>query len=341
MRALALIGVLASAGLLAQNRDGGANGEWRYYTGDLGSTRYSPLAQITAENVKDLRVVWRRTAVDPELKQAFPDVSPSNYLRSTPIVVDGVLYAPNATGFLEAFDAATGRTLWKQRPFAPTLGEVAGQSTRGVTYWSKGSDARLLLIRGSYLYALNPKTGELIRDFGNRGRTDLRRQTREGVPFFSWTGPIVVSDVVVIGGNGGGLSGGGYGDGGFVKEASPGDIRGYDVRTGKLLDLPGRARPGEPGNDTWGDESWKVAGNLGSWGRASAATRSWGRSTCRSTAPPIDYYGGMRPGDNLYASSLVALDAQDRQAGLALPDGPPRPLGLRHPSARRSWATSR
>ena len=128
MRALALIGVLASAGLLAQSRDGGANGEWRYYTGDLGSTRYSPLAQITAENVKNLRVVWRRTAVDPELKQAFPDVSPSNYLRSTPIVVDGVLYAPNAVGFLEAFDAATAASCGSSDRLRPTLGEVPARA---------------------------------------------------------------------------------------------------------------------------------------------------------------------------------------------------------------------
>ena len=246
MRAGALVVLVASAGLLAQS-GGAGSGEWRYYTGDLGSTRYSPLAQITAENVKNLRVVWRRPAVDPELQQAFPDASPSNYLRSTPIIAEGVFYAPNALGFLEAFDAASGKLIWKQRPFAPTLAEVAGHSTRGATYWSSGSDARVLLVRGSYLYALAAKTGEPIRDFGTNGRADLRRQTRENVPFFSWTGPIVVRDVVVIGGNGGGLAGGGYGDGGFVKEAAPEDIRGYDVRTGKLLWTSTSSRaPGEP-----------------------------------------------------------------------------------------------
>ena len=310
MRAVALIGVVLSAGLLAQNRGEPVNGEWRYYTGDLGSKRYSPLAQITAENVKNLRVVWRHTAVDPELRQAFPDVSPSNYLRSTPIVVDGILYAPNAMGFLEAFDAATGKLVWKQKPLAPTLGEVAGQSTRGVTYWTNGPEARLLLVRGSYLYALSAKTGAILRDFGDNGRTDLRRATREKVPFFSWTGPIVVSDVVVIGGNGGGLSGGGYGDGGFVKEASPEDIRGYDVRTGKLLwtfgVVPG---PGEFGHDTWGDDSWKVAGNLGSWS-ALSGDEELGYVYVPLSAPPVSYYGGWRPGDNLYSDSLVAIDVK-------------------------------
>ena len=310
IRAVALIGVVVSTGLLAQGRSEAVNGEWRYYTGDLGSKRYSPLAQITAENVKNLRVVWRRTAVDPELKQAFPDAVPSNYLRSTPIVVDGVLYAPNAMGFIEAFDAASGRLGWKQKPFAPTLGEVAGQSTRGVTYWSKGSEARLLLVRGSYLYALNPKTGELIRDFGDKGRTDLRRATRENVPFFSWTGPIVVNDVVVIGGNGGGLAGGGYGDGGFLKEAAPEDIRGFDVRTGKLLwTFNVVPRPGELGNDTWGEESWKAAGNLASWSPLSG-DEELGYVYVPLSAPTTSYYGGWRPGDNLYSDSLVAIDVK-------------------------------
>jgi glucose dehydrogenase/mono/diheme cytochrome c family protein len=307
VRAVGVIGLLASAAVLAQS---GGDAEWRYYAGDLGSTRYSPLAQITADNVKNLRPVWRRTAVDPELKQAFPDVSPSNYLRSTPIAVGGVLYAPNALGLLEAFDAASGKLVWKQRPFAPTLGEVAGQSTRGATYWSRGGDERVLLVRGSYLYALNAKTGDPIRAFGENGRTNLRRETPENVPFFSWTGPIVVNDVVVIGGNGGGLSGGGYGDGGFVKEAVPEDIRGYDVRSGRLLwtfkVVPG---PGELGNDTWGKDSWKVAGNLGSWSPLSG-DEELGHVYVPLSAPPVSYYGGWRPGDNLFSNSLVALDVK-------------------------------
>lgn len=310
MRAVTLIPLVASVGLLAQGAGGAPSGEWRYYTGDLGSTRYSPLAQITADNVKNLRVVWRRTAVDPELRQAFPDASPSNYLRSTPIVADGVLYAPNAMGFLEAFDAASGKLVWKQRPFAPTLGEVAGQSTRGATYWNSGSDARVLLVRGSYLYALNAKTGEPVREFGIKGRTDLRRETRENVPFFSWTGPIVVNDIVVIGGNGGGLAGGGYGDGGFIKESSPEDIRGYDVRTGKhLWTFNVVPRPGESGNETWGDGSWKVAGNLGSWSPLSG-DEELGHVYVPLSAPPVSYYGGWRPGDNLFSNSLVAIDVK-------------------------------
>jgi quinoprotein glucose dehydrogenase len=309
---MAVMAIVAAAAA-GRTQERAAIGDWRYVAGDKSGTRYSALDQITAANVKDLRPVWRRPAVDSELKQAFPDISPSNYLRSTPIAVGGVLYAPNAIGLLEAFDAVSGRTIWKQDPFAPSLKEVSGQSTRGVDYWRSGADERLLMVRGNYLYAINAKTGTLHRDFGSGGRTDLRRDTRENVPFFSWTGPIVVNDVVVIGGNGGGLAGGGYGDGGFLKEASPEDVRGYDVRTGKLLwTFHVVPRPGEFGHETWGNGSWKMAGNLGSWSTLSG-DEELGYVYVPLTAPTVAYYGGWRPGDNLFSNSLVALNVKTGQ----------------------------
>lgn len=301
---------LALGSFAPSAQEDSAYGDWRYFSGDKGAKRYSGLDQITTENVKNLRVVWRRPAVDPELRQTFPDTEPSNYLRATPIEVDGVLYAPNALGLLEAFDAATGASIWKQEPFAWTLKEAAGQSTRGVDYWRNGSDERLLEVRGNYLYAVNAKTGKLLRDFGERGRVDLRRNTRDGVPFFSWTGPIVANGVVVIGGNGGGLVGGGYGDGGFIKESTPENVRGYDVLTGKLLwTFNVVPQSGELGYETWGNDSWKAAGNLGSWSSLSA-DEELGYVYVPLTAPTASYYGGWRPGDNLFSNSLVALNVK-------------------------------
>src|SRR6185436_19246657 len=131
------------------------------------------------------KILWRRPAVDAQLRKAFPDLTPPAYFRATPLMVGGTLYAPNGVGLLEAFDAATGETRWVQEPFHASLKEAAGESTRGANFW--------------------------------RGK-----------------------------------AGGGYGDGGFVKEAALEDIRGYDVRTGKLLwTFNVVPRPGEPGHDSW------------------------------------------------------------------------------------------
>ena len=122
-------------------------------------------------------MVWGRAAVDPQITDKFPDLSPSNYFRGTPIMIDGVLYAPDGVGLVEAFDAATGKTKWVQQPVEPTLKEAAGQSTRGVAYWRKGSDERIVSIRGEYLYAIDAKTGAPERDFGENGRISLNRDT--------------------------------------------------------------------------------------------------------------------------------------------------------------------
>jgi quinoprotein glucose dehydrogenase len=287
-----------------------APAEWRYYGGDKGVTRYAPLDQINRDNVRQLKIVWRRPSVDPQLKVAFPNLEPSNYFRSTPIMVDGVLYAPNAVGLLEAFDPSSGGTVWIQEPFERTLEEVAGQSTRGADYWRRGSDERIVILRGNYLYAINAKTGQRFAGFGERGRVNLTRTTADDAPYFSWNPPVIVGDVIVVGGNGGGKSGGGYGDSGFVKESSPEDIRGYDVRSGKLLwTFHVVPKPGEPGHETWGNDSWKVAGNLAAWCPLSA-DEDLGLVYVPLTAPTASYYGGWRPGNNLYSDSLVAINAK-------------------------------
>src|SRR6478752_10237275 len=140
MHLRALIGAGLSALIVAfviaaGRTQGGPVGEWRSYGGDKGYTRYSPLDQINRENVGKLQVVWRRPALDAQFTTGYPDLNPSPYFRPTPIMVDGVLYSPNAIGLIEAFDAANGRTIWVQEPSDKSLQAVAGQSMRGIEMW--------------------------------------------------------------------------------------------------------------------------------------------------------------------------------------------------------------
>jgi glucose dehydrogenase len=287
-----------------------APGDWPSYGGDKGFNRYSPLDQINRDNAKNLRIVWGRPAVDPQIKEKFPDLSPSNYFRGTPITIDGVLYAPNGVGLVEAFDAVTGRTKWVQQPVEPTLKEASAGSTRGVAYWRKGSDERIVSIRGQYLYALDAKTGAPEREFGENGRISLKRETLDNAPYFGWPGPFVVNDVIVVGGNGGGRAAGGYGDGGFDAGAKPEDIRGYDIHSGALLwTFHVVPRKGEPGYETWGKGSAEYVGNMAAWASLTA-DEELGYVYIPLSTPTASYYGGHRPGMNLYSDSLVALNAK-------------------------------
>src|SRR5580704_12010453 len=310
-QAIGLAAVVGSiiASAVAQQKSG-SNGEWSSYGGDKGFTRYSPLDQINRDNVKDLRVVWRKPALDPQISDKFPDLVSSNYFRGTPIIVNGVLYAPNGVGLVEAFDATTGRTKWVQQPVEPTLKEASGESTRGVAYWHKGSDERIVSIRSQYLYAMDAKTGAPKRDFGENGRISLKRTTLDNAPYFGFPGPFIVNDVIVVGGNGGGRAAGGYGDGGFDAGAKPEDIRGYDIHSGALLwtfhILP---RKGEPGYETWGKGSAEYVGNMAAWASLTA-DEELGYVYVPLSTPTASYYGGHRPGMNLHSDSLVALNAK-------------------------------
>ena len=288
----------------AQDAGSQPGGEWRYYGGNKGFTRYSPLDQINLDNVGDLEILWRRPKVDPQLRQAFPDLTINDNLRSTPIMVAGVLYAPNGVGLVEAFDAGTGRTVWGQEPFDSSPEGMTGSSSRGLDYWESGTDQRVFVTRSGYLYALNARTGAYYPGFGKDGRVDLDRDLPWAGNFWSTGGPVVVGDVVVVAGNGGG-----GGDFGNKKEAAPEDVRGYDVRTGELMwTFHVRPRPGEFGEDTWGD-SWWYGGAMGAWCGLSA-DEELGYVYVPLTAPSNSLYGGHRPGDNLYADSLVAIDAK-------------------------------
>ena len=283
------------------------DGEWGYYGGDNNFNRYSPLDQINANNVDQLRILWRRDATAAYLRDDYDGLGYTKNLRSTPLLIDGVLYAPNIFGLVEAFDPATGETIWTQEPYQQTLMEAAGISSRGIAHWQQGIEQRLMAVRGSYLYALNPQTGELFPDFGREepGRVNLAYSAENANNFALTTSPLVIGNTAVIGGF---LNG--AGDGGYEKEAAPENIRGFDVRSGELKwEFNVVPHPGEFGYDTWEDGSADWSGDIGSWCCLSADDEL-GIVYVPLGAPTSAYYGGHRPGDNLFANSLVALDAE-------------------------------
>ena len=293
-----LIIVLLSSSVVGQ-------ADWAYWGSSHYFQRYSPAAQINSGNVSDLEIVWRRPAVDESITSAYPRLRVSGNLRATPIFINGVLYSSNGVGLAEAFDPASGETLWVQEPDENTLAEVQGQSSRGVEYWSDGSDEILFVIRKGNLIALNPKNGRRISSFGDNGRIDLVPESSNNFNYVSG-GPIVVNDVIVIAGT---LDGAGDSGARWRGVASE-DVRGYDVRSGEhLWTFHAVPRAGEFGYETWANDSARESGDLGAWCCLSADP-TLGIVYVPFTAPTAAYYGGHRGGDNLFSNSLVAINVE-------------------------------
>ena len=293
---------LSTAAALAQGAE--AENGWPYWGGTKAFNRYSPADQINAANVDDLEIVWRRPAVDSSITDAYPQLRVSGNYRATPVYVNGVLYASDGVGLVEALDPATGNTLWVQPLDEEDPESARGDSTRGVEYWSDGSGDRIFAVRNGALYALDPLTGEKIAGFGADGIVNL---VPEGAERFSLasSGPIVVNGVIVISGTVNGA-----GDGGAQwRGAHSEDVRGFDAASGELLwTFHAVPQEGEFGVETWGNDSWQGAGDLGSWCCLSA-DEELGYVYVPFTAPTAAYFGGHRPGNNLYSNTLVAIDA--------------------------------
>ena len=289
--------------VLAQH--GAIKGEWRYYGGDAGSTKYSPLDQINAKNVKQLEVAWRWKS---ENFGPRPDFN----WEVTPLMIGGVLYfTAGSRRDAVAVDAATGETLWMYRLDEGERGDRAVRpQNRGLAYWSDGKgEGRILLISpGFQLIALNAKTGIPVANFGKGGIVELTEGLDRDVvkpgQIGSSSPAIVIRDVIVVGAA---LQ---AGSAPASKINVPGYIRGYDVRTGKKIwtfrTIP---RPGELGNETWEKESWKYTGNTGAWAPLSA-DEELGYVYIPVEMPTGDFYGATRLGDNLFSDSLVCLDAR-------------------------------
>ena len=304
MKALKTANFVLAIALFATNAHAQTGTNWAYIGGDSGDNKYSALDQINAGNIKRLKIVWRAPAIDPAVLAENPELVASNNYQDAPFVFDGVMYISNQIGQAEARDPGTGKVIWRQANF-PGDGPVAAlRSSRGIAISGEGASARIVTVRGPYLYLLDAKTGAVIPGFGDNGRVDMRADPKD---LFYWRtpSPIVVNDVIVIGGQ---PIATGTAD---VNKASlAGDIRGYDVHSGKLLwtfhTVP---HEGEPGTETWENESWREGGKSYTWNGFSA-DKQLGYVYVPLSAPPNDYYGGVRPGDDLFSDSLVALDAK-------------------------------
>ncbi|HEY7389165.1 MAG TPA: PQQ-binding-like beta-propeller repeat protein [Bryobacteraceae bacterium] len=286
-----------------------ANGEWPYYTADLKGTRYSPLDQINASNFNKLEVAWR-------FKTDSLGTHPEYKLEGTPLMIKGVIYATAGTRRdIVALDAGTGELRWvyslregKRAAIAPR--QLSG---RGLSYWtdSRGDDRIIFVSTGYRLVELNAHTGQPISSFGKDGIVDLKvgMVTGTGQQIDLETGeaglhstPAVVKDVVIVGSS--------FKEGMTVvtHNNTKGLARAFDVRTGKLLwafnTIP---RPGEFGNDTWENNSWATNGNTGVWTQISV-DEDLGLVYLPVESPTSDFYGGERPGNNLFGESLVCVD---------------------------------
>ena len=305
LAAAALCGIVGCALLGSAAAQEGRTVEWPVYGGSLAAQHYSPLDQIDARNVKDLKVAWRWHAGNfgptPEMKS-----------ETTPLMIGGVLYATaGATRNVVAIDAGSGETLWIWRPSDGERFRTAPRRTsgRGVAYWRSDDERRVLTVTpGFYLWALDADTGLPIREFGEAGVVDLRRGLRgpmDNVEAGSSSPPLVVGDVVVVG------PAGGVGARPNAKMQVKLDVRGFDVRTGRLLwtfhTIPEK---GEFGYDTWlTPGSAEYTGNAGVWGPMSADP-TLGLVYLPVEGATSDMYGGERHGNNLFGNSLVALDVK-------------------------------
>jgi quinoprotein glucose dehydrogenase len=280
---------------------------WTHYGADAQSTKFAPLEQINAENFDKLRVVWHWRPLDSEILKNNSNAFTNRY-RSTPVVVDGVLYASSPLNIVTALDAASGEVLWNYDPGSWQVEGWYPSMHRGVAYWNESTKKRVVFGTGSaYLYSLDAETGLPDLAFGDSGRVDLtkglhREVNREHYSFIS--PPIVVGDVIVVGSSIADMRGGPV-----PKNMPPGDVRGFDKHTGKQLwvfqTIP---QQGKFGNETWGDESWKDFGGANVWSMMSADPEL-GYVYLPVSTPSNDFYGGERPGDNLFADSIVCLKA--------------------------------
>jgi quinoprotein glucose dehydrogenase len=285
------IAVVATGIVFAQHRGGdaqkaGGQQDWPVYGGSLQQDRYSPLTQINRSNVKQLKVAWRFKAGD------------IGGLQTNPLVIGRRMFVYTATQQVVALDGATGEKLWTFDSGAPGL-----QPTRGFSYWSDGAHGGILFAaQRTYVYALDPETGKQLTSFGDGGRIDLRKDLGATDPensFAAMTTPgVIYKDTIILGFR--------------LPEAKPalhGDIRAYDVHTGKLRwsfhTIP---HPGEAGYESWPAEAWKQTGAANNWTGMSVDVKR-GIVYAPTGSAVDDFYGGDRIGDDHFADTLLALDA--------------------------------
>jgi len=269
--------------------------DWPVYGGTADNNHFSSLQQINRKNVQQLKVAW-----------TF-DTEETGGLQSSPIVVDGVLYGLTPSEKVFALNAATGKLLWKF-----DSGIVGTQPDRGLAFWSdgkernsrdrRGKDRRIVVAVMNFVYALDAATGKPIASFGKDGRLDLREDLGRdpaAQSIYLTTPAVIYKDLMIVGGRES-----------ETLPASPGDVRAYDVRTGTLRwsfhTIP---HPGELGYDTWPKEAWRTSGAANNWAGMTVDTNR-GIVYVPTGSAAFDFYGADRVGDDLFANSLIALNAE-------------------------------
>ena len=266
--------------------------DWPVYQGGKSSNQYSPLKQITPENVQFLESVW-------EYHSEGGDSLERTQIQCNPLIIDGVLFGTSPKLKVFALDAATGERFWEFNSNKEV--DYAMNVNRGVTFWTDGNEKRILFAAGPELFALNAENGELVQTFGNNGKVSLKEglgENSEDKYVAATTPGIIYKDLLIIGSR--------------VSEnagAAPGFIRAFHVKTGKLEwvfnTIP---RPGEFGYDTWPEDAWKEAGGANSWSGMSLDEER-GIVYIPTGSAAFDFWGGNRKGKNLFANCVMALDA--------------------------------
>jgi quinoprotein glucose dehydrogenase len=304
--ALVLAAMVFAGGLTLRAQRELAAGEWRAYAGSVLGRKYSPLDQITPGNLENLEIAWKWTSPEIELQRSSPVLRVSRN-ENTPLMANGVLYTMTGLGLVAALDPGTGRTHWVYDPGSHKTGRPnnGGFLSRSFGYWTDGKVERLLVgTHDAYLMSLDARTGRPDPGFGVEGRVDLTTGIRDvqRSTNLSARAPLVAGDIVIVGSS--------IQDVMRNKEAPPGYVKAFDVRTGKpLWTFHTVPRPGEFGYETWLDGSAEYNGNTNVWG-GMAYDAELDYVYLPVSTPSSDYFGGHRPGDNLFAESLVCLQAK-------------------------------
>jgi len=265
--------------LAQQNKPATAEQEWRTYNHDLAGTRFSPLAQINNGNVANLKQAWTYNFPAPP----GGGRGGGGASEAVPIVVGGVMYVPAGNNVV-ALEADTGKVIWQR--------EVAGVSRRGVGFFpgDRNTPERIIVTAGNKLLAFDAATGKPSEGFGTNGEVDM------GVGYNGT--PTIYKNVIMVGANVN-----------EVPQGPPGDTRAFDAVTGKKLwEFHTVPRPGEVGHDTWLDEGWKERSGTNTWGFSETVDEARGIAYLPIAGPASNYYGGDRPGNNLFGNSVVAVD---------------------------------
>jgi quinoprotein glucose dehydrogenase len=297
------IAVLFIAGALALTPQGGQV-EWLYYGGDPGNSKYSPLTDINPGNIQQLQIAWQWKHWETPLPEYG---TTPGFFENTPLMIDGVLYVTTPYNSIAAVDAETGKELWRFDGEGYKLGQVlsgSGWKLRGTAFWRDGGKLRMFLNSRHRLFSLDAQTGKPVASFGDNGETSLT----QGLPRISEikhatqsSPPVVYKDLVIVGSQ--------VPD--RVQLPDPmGYVQAFNARTGRRVwtfsVIPQSAK--DPGAETWENESWRTSGHGNVWAPM-ALDEVRGLLYLPTSTPSSDYYGGKRPGANLFAESLVCLDA--------------------------------